>query len=732
MHDISGAFGARFHGQPVARAALLAVAACGCWQAACGQERASAAPDDAAALPAVTVREKAALRPADLPPVRAGGQVASGTRLGLLGSREVMETPFSTIGYTSEHVQNTQAHGLADVVSRTDPAVFNNGATGLLFESMSIRGFNVAHRDMALGGLYGLTPFYRVTPEMFERVEVHKGPSALLGGMPPGGSVGGAVNLVPKRAGSKPLTQLTGTFMNEGQWGLHADVGRRFGPQQEWGVRFNAVWRDGKGPVKPQKLGARLAALGLDWRGARARLSADLFESRDSLDGVNRGISLAPGVPLPRAPNPRTLLAPDWTFGKSKDRAVILRGEWDVTPNVTLWANAGQGKFDFDALASSVYTVTDRQGTFMNNFAHQRDRRDRQAASAGLHARFATGGVAHQLAASVDWQQERREFGFLLRVLSTMWVTDLYRPAWGPAIDRSFSRAALPPSGNSRLSGLAVADTLSFADGRVQLTVGARRQHIRSASSAWFNPAAPWTFYRSGATTPAVAVLFRASEQLSAYANYIEGLSEGQSAPLGTANAGQLFAPYKTRQHEIGVKLAQGDLTHTVALFQIKQPSAWTDPVTNRFAADGRQRNRGLEWSVTGQLRAGLRVLGGASWTQATLTRTAGGVNQGKQAVATPRRQAKLGLEWDALPGLTLAGNLRSASRQYIDAANTLHTPGRTVFDVGARYVLPTAGRRITLRASVQNLTNKAYWAGQLYSGLGAPRTVLLSATVDF
>ena len=34
--------------------------------------------------------------------------------------------------------------------------------------------------------------------------------------------------------------------------------------------------------------------------------------------------------------------------------------------------------------------------------------------------------------------------------------------------------------------------------------------------------------------------------------------------------------------------------------------------------------------------------------------------------------------------------------------------------------------------ATVQNVTNKAYWAGQLYYGLGVPRTVLLSATVDF
>ena len=346
--------------------------------------------------------------------------------------------------------------------------------------------------------------------------------------------------------------------------------------------------------------------------------------------------------------------------------------------------------------------------------------------------RFATGGVAHQLAASFDWQAERRNFGFRINVLPAPWITNLYRPTWGPAISRDFSHAALPPAGHSRLSGFAVADTLSLAEGRVQLTVGARHQKVNTASSSWFNPAAPWTLYQSSATSPAVAVLVKASERLSVYANYIEGLSEGQSAPLTAANAGQVFAPYKTKQYEVGVKMAHGDLTNTVALYQINQPSAYTDPVSNVFSVEGRQRNRGLEWHVFGQLQPGLRLLGGISLTQATLTRTAGGVNQGKQATHTPRRQAKLGAEWDALPGLTLTGNLRSASRQYIDNANTQWVPGRTVFDLGARYALPVAGRRVTLRASVQNVANKAYWAGQLYYGLGAPRTVQLSATVDF
>ena len=43
-------------------------------------------------------------------------------------------------------------------------------------------------------------------------------------------------------------------------------------------------------------------------------------------------------------------------------------------------------------------------------------------------------------------------------------------------------------------------------------------------------------------------------------------------------------------------------------------------------------------------------------------------------------------------------------------------------------------GRPVTLRASVTNVTNKAYWGAPLLSslGLGAPRTFGLSATVDF
>lgn len=131
-----------------------------------------------------------------------------------------------------------------------------------------------------------------------------------------------------------------------------------------------------------------------------------------------------------------------------------------------------------------------------------------------------------------------------------------------------------------------------------------------------------------------------------------------------------------------------------------------------------------------------MRLLGGLAYVQPKLTRTAGSVNEGRIATAMAQRQAKLGVEWDvpALQGLTLTGNATAMSKQYISADNSLSVPGRTLFDVGARYSTTMAGRPFALGATVNNVANKAYWGMPLLSSLalGAPRTVLLSATMDF
>ncbi|MFT3690959.1 TonB-dependent siderophore receptor [Paenirhodobacter sp.] len=663
----------------------------------------------------------------------AGGQVATGGRVGMLGNKEVLDTPFSTVSYTESYVANRQAHSIQEVIAKTDPAVFTSGSTGMINESYSIRGFGSAISDVSVGGLFGVSPYWRISPEAFERVEVLKGPSALLNGMPPGGSVGGTVNLVPKHAPDEPLTNVTLSYASDAQIGTHVDLARRFGAEGQFGLRANGVWRDGDGAVKDQKMGTRLFALGMDWRGERARLSADLYYSRDHVDGLNRGVSLAPGIGVPRAPDTDTLLNPPWTFSTTKDRAAILRGEFDVTDSVTAYAALGFSHSDFDAMAASTYQVFNEAGDFRTNVSHQRSIYSRRTADVGLRGQFTTGEVRHEWTVNATYYDHDNKFGFARNMMAQDWITNIYNPVWGPAVDRGFSHAHLDRTGSQRTQSIGFADTMSFADDRAQVTFGLRRQKV--VTTSW-NPdgSRAGTPYDAGATTPAIAANWRLTDQVSIYANYIEGLSAGATAPATAENAGEVFAPYKTRQKEIGAKWDMGSLIQTLSLYEIRKPSSYTDPITNVFSFGGEQRNRGAEWSVVGALRPDLRLMGGLGYVEPELTRTAGGVNQGKMATGMPKVQAKLGAEWDlpSVEGLTLIGNATYMSKQYINADNTLSIGGRTVYDLGARYVTTVQDRPLTVKASLTNVTDKAYWATTLFSGLGAPRTFLLSATMAF
>ena len=109
---------------------------------------------------------------------------------------------------------------------------------------------------------------------------------------------------------------------------------------------------------------------------------------------------------------------------------------------------------------------------------------------------------------------------------------------------------------------------------------------------------------------------------------------------------------------------------------------------------------------------------------------------EGKQATKQPKFQAKLALEWNlpAMRELTLIGQANYMSEQYIDAQNTQSLSAQTIFDLGARYNSTIADTNVVWRLNVNNVTDEDYWTSTHYAtlALGAPRTVMLSATADF
>lgn len=685
----------------------------------------------ASTLPATMVEGHMAT-PADLPPGYAGGQVAYGSRVGLLGNKDFMETPFSTISYTEQYIADRQAQNITQVIAATDPSVFSNGLTGTFSENYSIRGFASNISDVMMGGLFGVAPYYRISPEMYERIEVLKGPSALLNGMPPGGSVGGAVNLVPKRAGDEPLTRLTGTYMSDAQFGGHLDVGRRFGEDQQFGVRFNGVYRDGDGAINHQRQKAELTSLGLDWRGERVRLSADLYQSEDRVRGQNRGINLASGVAVPKPPKADTLLNPDWAYVQTTDRGAIVRGEFDLSDNLMAYAEYGMSTTHYEYSGTMMATVFNDAGDFKTSMGQLKMDLEKTSGEVGLKGNLHTGAIKHQWTLNAThYGDTQKDYG-RRSVPGADWVTNIYHPQWGPAAAKSFPYIAHT---KSRLTSYGLADTLSVLEDRVQLTLGVRRQQVLTDSFST-STGARTNRYDEGATTPAAALLVKITDQVSVYANYIEGLSEGAAAPMTAKNFGDVFAPYKSKQKEVGLKVDLGDFTHTLSLYEITRPSSYLDPDTNIFSFGGEQRNRGVEWGFFGSPLHDVRLMGGVAHVDPKITKAQGGTNEGKTAIGQPRLQGKLGVEWDTpvIEGLTLTANATSVSKQYISADNTQSIPGYTVYDLGTRYSTRVASQPVTLRGSVNNVTNKAYWGTPLLSslGLGAPRTFELSATIDF
>ncbi len=245
-------------------------------------------------LPTVTVTPSAKASALGFAPTFPGGQVARGGRAGILGTQDNQSTPFSFTSYTNELIQDRQAKSVGEVL-QNDATVRTARSFGSFQEVYFIRGFILNSDDVAYNGLYSLLPRQYIATELFERVEVLRGASAFLMGANPGGSgVGGAINLLPKRAPVEPLTRVSASLSSSSQTQVATDIARRFGPDNNTGVRFTAAARDGETAVDGEKARLGVMALGLDWRNRHMRLSADVGWQDNRLRSTRPNVALGP------------------------------------------------------------------------------------------------------------------------------------------------------------------------------------------------------------------------------------------------------------------------------------------------------------------------------------------------------------------------------------------------------------------------------------------------------
>ncbi len=679
----------------------------------------------------------------DLPQSYAGGQVATGGRVGLFGNLDMMDTPFNSTNYTAELIKNQQARSIADVV-QNDPSVRTARGFGNFQELYFIRGFPVYSDDMTYNGLYGILPRQYLAAEFVERVEVFRGANSFLNGAAPTGSgVGGLINVVPKRAPNGGLNRITVGYENEGQLYTALDVARRYGDGEAFGVRFNAVRRDGETAIEDEDRELGALGLGVDYRSERLRLSADIGWQDHHIDAPRPSVTPGDGVPEPSDATKN--FAQRWTYTEERDLFGTFRGEYDLGERTHLWAAAGlRDTEERNVLANPT---ANRDGSF-SAYRFDNYREDRiTTAEVGLRTEFDLGAMSHRISLSASTLKSDSKNAYAFSNFAGF-AGDLYAPFDVAPPDANFFTGGdlnnPLTTAKTETSSVALADTVALLDRRLLITAGARYQNIENRSYDYNTGTEDaGARYEESAITPVAAIVYKTSSATSLYANYIESLVPGETVPQNIngetpENAGDVFDPFKSKQVEVGVKYDGGSLGATLSLFRINQPSTRFDGV--RVNEDGEQINEGIEVSWFGEPLEGVRVLGGVTLLDAELAKTEGGANDGNEPIGVPNRQANLGFEWDlpVVTNLSVDSRIVYTAEQKVGENNALRIPSWSRIDLGSRYVLPLASTDLTFRARVDNLLGRDYWAsaggfpGSSYLVLGAPRTVTVSVSVDF
>lgn len=215
----------------------------------------------------------------------------------------------------------------------------------------------------------------------------------------------------------------------------------------------------------------------------------------------------------------------------------------------------------------------------------------------------------------------------------------------------------------------------------------------------------PWLFSANAAAylTPKLAL----------YGGYTRGLEESPVAPREAVNLSEAPPAIRTKQMDAGVRwtVAEG-VTTVVGAFEVEKPYFNLDPGL-RFRQLGMVRNRGIEFSLAGQVARGLTVVAGNVLIDAEVSgeEVRNGVI-GKRPVGTFRRHTILSMDYrvPGVEGVSVDAFAEGISKTVANASNTLLEESRAVLHLGARYRFEVGGAKALLRAQVQNVTGSFGW----------------------
>lgn len=660
----------------------------------------------------------------ELPAITVTAFKPTTVQVGTFRDMQPLDIP-QTNNVITREVLDAQAATTLFGALRNTAGVTRSQLNGSTYDNIAIRGILVENRgNYRLNGSLPIINLIDIPLENKERVEVLKGASSLYYGFVP---PSGIVNLVTKRAGKEPVSNLALSANQHGGANVHVDLGRRFGDQQQFGARVNLVGGREDIGIDNYSGERSLASAALDWR-TTSNLSFKLDLEHYRKNVSEQAAIVAPAavngtITLPSVPDARRNLAGEWQKYDAKATNLLLRTDYALNDNWALLFEAGKSKTERDRNFSQFqnYSLSTGQGTLRIFFARGQEWENENYRTE-LFGRLPGQWITHELSLGYTANERSQD-------PRTQPMRDVSQNLYNPVAIAPQSPTTALSSNRSMIEdrGWYLSDRVLIGE-KWQAMIGARGSRYESVTTT--------TRYKADDVNPALALMYKPVTSVSLYGSYLEGLEESGQAPANRANAGELLPPALSKQKEIGVKaeVAQGVLLQA-AYFDIKRPSTTVDS-TNRFVLNGLAQYKGLELAASGEVTKQLSLIASALFMDAKQLNAANAATYGKVPDNTPERTASLFAEYrlQSVPGLALSGGAYYVGKRPVNNENQAFVDSYTTLSLGARYMTRVAGKRATIRAVLDNATNQNYWstAGNGLLGVGAPRTLKVTAKVEF
>jgi iron complex outermembrane receptor protein len=268
---------------------------------------------------------------------------------------------------------------------------------------------------------------------------------------------------------------------------------------------------------------------------------------------------------------------------------------------------------DYQNLATIPIFFDESTGVLDRVYANRRYTSQDYTLQTNVVGKFATSFIKHTLIAGVDLNWFSNQDVYSNADFPNFLPLDIFNPTYNvlPRPDLTID----PGTFDIEVSrvGAFVQDQLTFGENLI-LVLGVRFDGIDYRNT--FDNS---TRYDS-AWSPRVGLVYKPTDTLSLYGSYSRSFTPSLSQDIN----GDFLEPQTAKGFEVGVKaeLLNRKLFATLAYFDItKQNVATTDPI-DPFAsiATGKQRSRGVEFDITGQILPGWNVIAFYAYTNAKVT----------------------------------------------------------------------------------------------------------------